>query len=897
MIGEIWRRVRMLVRREKFGRELEEEMRLHREMKERELLADLARERGGERVSREDAREARYAAARAFGNATLLSERGREAWGGRWLEDVAQDLRLGVRMLRKNPATTTVIILTLTVGIGANAALFSVVNAVLLKPLPYDDPRTLVWMYCKRTDRARAPFSIADFEDYQKQNRSLKAMAAFSIRGANLTGDGFPKRLQGIKVTGGFFETVGVQPFLGRRIEPRDEAPDAAPVVVLTHRLWQDGFGRDAGIVGRAILLNGSSYKVIGVLPPGFFFPQRDAEMASQLNLIGDSRRADRGDRFLRAIGRLRGGVPPEQAESDLTTIAEGLRRQYPGTNDKNTGVRAFAMDQELIGNLRTALVVLSAAVATVLLLACANLAHLLLARFSLRDQEMAVRRVLGATRGRLARQLLVESCLFAACGGFFGVLFARWCVPLLLRISPAQVRDLGRIEVDGKVLLFVLAASVAAVLLFGLGPALLATGRDPNESIKGAGTAAGVSAAGTKVRKILVVLEAGLAVVLVSGAGLFTKSFARLAQVDPGFDARGVLAMRVSLPPQRYGTTQSVTSFEQRLKPQLQAIPGVQAAGVISSLPLSGAWAAVDFTIVGRPPLKTSEMPSAQYRVVSPGYFEAMAIPTRSGRLFTEDDQLETRPVAVINQTLAARFWPDANPIGAHLKLGGYSPSAGDAEIVGIVGNVKHLELDAEPTFDVYVPLRQASKGYLPYLVNGMWWVVRGSTDPDALATPVREAVQSADLEVATSRVAALERLVEDAAALRRFDAWVAGMFGAAALLLAVLGIYGVMAFNVAQRRREIGLRMVFGAKPSSVLQLVIVQGMASAGCGIAAGVLASFAFGRWISGLLYGVSGNDMATLYESAIVLLGVALAACYLPARRATGVSPMETLRQQ
>ena len=885
-IGEMWRRVGMLLRRGKFYHELDEEMRLHREMKAREFAA-----RGVEEG------EARYAVNRAFGNAMSLREHGREAWGWRWLEDFAQDLRFGVRTLRKNAGVTIVVILTLMLGIGANAAIFSVVNAVLLRPLPYDHPRTLVWMFCRRTDRARAPFSITDFENYQTQNRTLRAMAAFSIWGANLTGEGLPKRIQGIQITGNFLSTLGAQTFLGRRIEPRDEAPDSQPIVVLTHRLWRTEFGGDTGLVGRAILLNGRSYTVVGVLPPGFFFPQRDAEIATQLNLIADRRRADRGNRFLRVIGRLREGVIPEQAESELTTIAEELRREYPLTNDKNVGLRVFPMDQELIGSLRTALVILSGAVGTVLLLACANLAHLLLARFSLRHQEMAVRRVLGATTGRLARQLLVESCLLATAGGVLGALFARWCIPLLLRISPAQVRDLGRIEVDGRVLVFVAAVSCLSALLFGLGPALLGTCSEPNEAIKVGGATVGAASAGTRLRKLLVVAESALAVVLVMGAGLFAKSFARLAQVDPGFDAHGVLVMRVSLPPQRYATAQSVTAFEQRLRPLLEALPGVQAEGVISSLPLSGSWAADDFTIVGRAPIKISETPSAQYRVVSPGYFRTMAIPTLSGRAFTEDDRLETRPVVVINQTLAARFWPNASPLGEHLKLGGYAPSGGDPEIVGVVGNVKHLELDAEPTFDVYVPLQQVSSGYLPYLVNGMWWVVRGTVVPDALAMPVRVAVQGADSEVATSRVTPLEDLVAEAAALRRFDAWLAGMFGAAALLLAVLGIYGVIGFSVAQRKREIGLRMVFGAKPGDILRSVITQGMMLAILGVGAGVAGSLILARWASRLLYGVSANDAATLCESGGVLLCVALAACYLPARRATEMDPMVTLRQE
>ncbi|HEV3459063.1 MAG TPA: FtsX-like permease family protein [Thermoanaerobaculia bacterium] len=495
-----------------------------------------------------------------------------------------------------------------------------------------------------------------------------------------------------------------------------------------------------------------------------------------------------------------------------------------------------------------------------------------------------------------MVRQLLVESCLIAAAGAALGVLVARWCIPLLLRLSPEQVPDVGTIGVDPRVVLFVGLISLLAVALFGSWPAVLASRSAPAAAIKAAGPSlAGTPGAG--LRKLLIAVEAGLAVLLLTAAGLFAKSFARLAQVDLGFDPRGVLAMRLSLPSRAYSAPEPVTVFAQRLGLALGSLPGVDAVGVISSLPLSGTWAADDFTIAGRPPLKTSETPSAQYRVVNPAYFQAMAVPLVAGRVFGEGDRLETRPVAIVNKAMAARFWPHASPLGAHLKLGGYAPAGGDAEVVGVVGDVKHLQIDEEPTYDVYVPLRQASTGYLPYLVNGMWWVVRSAGRPGALAAPVRAAVRAADPDVATSRMAPLSRFVGDAVALRRFNAWLAGVFGAAAVLLAALGIYGVIAFSVTQRQREIGLRMAFGARPAGILRLVITQGLTLAIAGVAGGVLASLLLTRLTARLLYGIGANDAATLWQAACVLLGTALLACWLPARRAASVDPMVTLRHE
>ncbi len=661
----------------------------------------------------------------------------RDPCGGRWLELLSQDVRLGWRQLRRSPGFAAAAVLMLAAGIGANAAIFSVVDAVLLRPLPYANPHDLVWMYCQRSDRAKAPFSIADLEDYQRQARSLDAIAAFSTWGANLTGSGVAERIQGIRISGNFLGTLGVRPFLGRGVEPADDLPEAQPTVVLTYGFWQRQLGADRTAIGRTVLLNGRRYTVSGVLPRGFYFPQRDAEIASAAVLGADSRRADRGDRFLRVVGRLRHGVSATRAETELTALAARLRRLYPATNDKNVGVRALPMDQEIIGDLRFALRILAGAVGVLLLLSCANLGHLLLMRFSARRHELAVRLALGATPGGLARQMLVESCLVAGAGAVLGILSARACIPLLLRLSPQRLPDAGAIGVDSRLLLFIATISILAVMIFGLWPAWRASRRQPREAIRAPGPQAGGAASEATTRRLLIALEAGLAVVLLTGAGLFAKSFARLAQVNPGFAARGVIVMKVSLPPQPYQALPAVTTFQQRLAQKLATLPGVRAVGVTSSLPLSGTWAADDFTIAGRPALKAAETPSAQYRVVDPGYFETMAIPLLSGRFFREDDRLESRPVVIINRTMANRFWPDASPLGGHLRLGGYSPAGGEPEIVGVVGDVKHLALDAEGTSDIYVPLRQVSTGYLPYLVNSMWWVVRAES-VGSLAKPM---------------------------------------------------------------------------------------------------------------------------------------------------------------
>jgi putative ABC transport system permease protein len=882
----IWLRLRAMVQRRRFDRDLEEEIRFHLAMREEKYRADG--------IASGDAKEA---ARRRFGNVTLVKETSREMWTLASLESFAQDAKYSLRMLRKNPGFTVIAVLTLAFGIGANTAIFSVVDAVLLRSLPYKNPRELVWLWCKRTDRAKAPFSIADLEDYERQSRSFESVAAFRLWGANLTGTGVPERVQGIQTTGSFFKTVGVAAATGRTIEPSDDLPGAAPVVVLTNGFWQRQFGGDRTLIGRTVSLNGLGYTVIGVLPHDFFFPFRDAEMATQFPLATDPRRADRGDRFLDALGRLRAGTTPQEAEAELATIAQRLAQQYPKVNNKNTGVRAIPITAEIIGSFRLALIVLLGAVGMVLLVACANLAHLMLARSSARQRELAVRLVLGATPGRLARQFLVESALLTAAGGLLGILFARWGIPLLMTLRPSELPVVGKIMVDGSVLAFALTISFLAAILIGLAPALQAGHADLNQMVKSTGPVSGAASAGKSLRELLVVAEAGLAVVLVTGAGLFAKSFVRLGGVDPGFDSRGVLAVQLSLSQARYPTVQSLIPFYEGVKLRLEHFPGVESVGMTSILPLSGRWASTDFTIVGRPPVTASEVPSAQYRVASPDYFRTMRIPLVAGRAFTEEDGPESQPVVLINQTLARRFWPNSNPLGVHLKLEGFTPRGGEAEIVGVVGNVKHLALDAEPTSDLYVPVRHAPPDYLPYLTNTMFWVVRSPGSGAELAAAIRKEVHGVDAEVATSGVKPMADFVSGAEAPRRFNAQLVSFFAAVALLLAAMGIYGVIAFSVVQQTREIGVRMALGAQPSSVLRSVIGQGIRLAAIGIAAGLAVSLLLTRWIAGLLYGVAASDAATLAEASVLLLGVALVACYIPARRAMRVDPMVALRYE
>jgi putative ABC transport system permease protein len=813
------------------------------------------------------------------------------------LTSLWREIRVGLRTLAKNPGFTTISIFTLALGIGANSALFSVVDAVLLQQLPFHNPQQLVWVWCTRVDRDKAPLSIADFEDYRRENHSLSDMAAFSNWGANLTDRGEPERLQGLRISGNAFSLLGADAVAGRALLPKDDTPGNDHVVVLSYGLWQRRFGGDRSLVGQNLTLNGESYTVVGILPRSFLFPVRDAEMAIPLALGADQRRADRGDHFLRSVARLQPGMHVEQAQTELSAIASRLRTQYPITNGKNVGVKVVPLEDEIVGNFRQGLLVLLAAVGLVLLIACANLANLQLARASARRKEIAIRKALGAGRAQLLRQLMVECGLLALVGGALGLLAARWGVGALLLLSPVELPRANEAHLDGRVLLVTLFLSLLSGILFGLAPALSTTEPDAMEALKSEARGTAGSVTGRRARNMLVVTELALSLVLLACAGLLLQSLMRLQGVDPGFDARRVLATRLSLPRARYKDRDSIRVFYQQLRIRMEALPGVRSSGAVSILPLSGLWASSDFTIVGRPPLLASETPSAQYRAITPGYFSTMRIALREGRDFTEEDSGERHAVTIISEALARSFWQSASPLGAHIKFDMADLGSPDAEIVGVVADVKHLALDAEPTPDIYAPFQQISSAEVPNLTNTMYWVVRSDVDPRSLADAVRREARSVDREVAVSGGRTMEQFLSNSIAPRRFNLILLQVFAGAALLLSIAGIYGVISYTVKLRRHEIAVRMALGARPHEIVRIVMSQAMRLVMAGLTIGLVMGVAAAHLLANLLFGVGAADPATFTGVSLLIATVALTASLIPAWRAITVDPLEALRYE
>ncbi len=806
-----------------------------------------------------------------------------------------QDLRYALHMLRRSPGFTAATLLTLALGVGANTAIFSLVDAVLLRQLPYRDPGRLVWLWSSRFDRDKAPLSIPDYLDFRRQATTVEQAAAFATWGANLTGSGEPERIPGTRIEPQVFAMLGVEAPVGRALAPGDERPDRPRVAVLTNGVWLRRFGGDPGVVGRSIVLNGDPYTVVGVLPRSFFLPNREAEIAVPLVLEGEPRGLDRGDHFLRAIARIRPGVPRERAEAELTAIARNLQKQYPVSNAKNRGVRLVPLQEEIVGNFRRALLVLLGAVGLLLLIACSNVANLLLARASARRREIAIRMTQGATRGRLVRQLMTESGLLALLGGAAGVLTAVWCMPLLAAASPVDLPHMAEPGLDARLLVFCLAASVACALVFGLAPALQASGIDPGEALRGAGRVTGNGTRRGVPRGAIVMAQVALSLVLLVAAGLLLRSFAHLQAVRPGFDPSNVLMLRLSLPKAGYVTAEDVARFDERVRARLSALPSVVSAGHVNVLPLSGAFAAVDFTVRGEPPPSPDRMPSAQWRAAGPGYFETMRIPLESGRLFTERDTARSPSVAIVSETLARRFFGGRPPVGVRVSIEESTPS--EVEIVGVVADVKHMSLDAEATPDIYVPLAQAPSSAVVYLRNNLFCVVRTSGEPLALAAAARREIASVDRDVPPTSTRALEELLSDSVAPRRFNLRLIGLFGILALMLAAAGLHAVMAYAVTQRTREIGIRMALGASRPDVVALFVGNGMRLVAGGVLAGLVLSLVVTRLLGNLLFEVAPTDPVTLASVVLVLAAAAAGAAWLPARRASRIDPMAALRSE
>jgi putative ABC transport system permease protein len=811
------------------------------------------------------------------------------------METLLKDARYALRQLLKHRAFSLIAILALALGIGANTAIFSVVNAVLLRPLPYPAPERLVWLWGTNplNDIPKENASYPDYVDWRAQAQSFQAMGGYAQTSPILTGEGEPERLPGAYVMGDFFTALGVEPALGRKFLPEENETGKNRVVILSHALWQQRFGGDPKIIGQQIQISGNPHTVVGVLPANFQDPIPGATKTMQLWLplaaTDQMRQSRRGD-FLNVIARLKPQASLESARAEMTGIAARLEKQYPDTNTQ-WGVIVQPLHETLTGDVRPALLILVSAVAFLLLIACANVANLLLARASSRQREIAIRAALGASRGRVVRQLLTENVVLSLCGGGLGLLFAWWGIQALLGLSPGNIPRLGSISIDREVLFFTLGVSLITGVLFGLVPAFTASRPDLNNTLKEGGRSAAESAGGRRLRSALAVAEIALSLVLLVGAGLLIRSFLRLQEVRPGFNPQHLLCVDLALPSAKYKEDQQSVNFFDQLLGALAQQPGVQGAAVSEGLPLGGGGGFLAFAVEGRLLARTDRTPDAETRVVSPDYFRTMQIPLRTGRLLNERDVTGAPDAVVISETLVKKYFPGQDPIGKRLTFG--DPQAKDVEwytVVGVVGDVRGVSLNEEPYGQLYTSYRQTPR-------RALTLIVQTAGEPTAMLGTVREKIWALDRQQPLYNVRTAEQVLEKSIARPRFNMLLITILASVALVLAAVGIYGVISYSVTQRTHEIGVRMALGASAADVLKLVVGQGMLLAGMGVVLGLLAAFALTRIMATLLFGVTATDPFTYFGLAFVLTAIAFLACYIPARRATKVNPVNALRAE
>ena len=811
-------------------------------------------------------------------------------------EALWQDIKFGARMLLKNPGFTAISVLALALGIGANTAIFSVVNAVLLRPLPYTDPDRLVHVHRTQPPIMRGPISRPAFLEWQAQQKVFQEIAAFHSDAFILTGSDEAERIVGARVTEGFFPMFGIAPAQGRFLLPSDNQAGGGRVVLIGYGMWQRRFGADKNLIGKMLTLNGEAYTVVGIAPPSLSFPGRTEIWTPAV--LGEDK-SERGSNYLKVIARLKDGVSVELAQAQMNQITSVQAQQYP-ENDTNLSVTIAPLLEEQVRNVRAVLLILFGAVAVVLLIACANVANLLLARATARQKEIAVRTALGASRGRIMRQLLTESVLLALLGGGLGALLATWGIKVLVAFAPSNLPRVNDVQLDHWVLGFTLLISVITGIIFGLAPALQVSTTNLNEVLKegtrGAGTNSPYRAA---LRRVLIVAEIALSFILLISAGLLIESIRRLTEVNPGFNPQNLLTANVSFPrnpssgddQKEAGEArqlQETANFLKEVQQRIVSLPGVQAVGAINDLPVAGQGSVNgDFNIEGRPRFKSGEAPVAEYRLITPDYFRAIGIPLLKGRVFTDDDGTHSQIHIVINETLAKRFFPDEDPLGKRLLVLDDKPH----EIIGVVGDARQWGLDRPPDPEIYFSYAQVAFNASATLV------IRTNVEPASLSEGVRRSVREVNADAPVYAVKTMMQVMADSTAQRRFNAILMTSFAGVALLMAAVGLYGVISYSVAQRTQEIGIRMALGAPAGNVLRMVLWNGFKLALGGVLLGLFASLVITRVLASLLYGISATDPLIFLCGSIFLGVIALLACYIPARRATKIDPMIALRYE
>jgi len=867
-------RLRSLFRRGQVEAELNEELRYHLE---RQIEVNTA---AGMSVE-----EARYAALRAMHGLDQRKEECRDMRRVRLIEDLWRDFRFSLRSLLKRPGFTAIALLALALGIGANTAIFSLVNAVILQPLPYRDPDRLISVYGTRNRSTQGSVGPTDFLDYRSQNKTFEQFAASGsmMLPMNLTGSGEPERLNASIITGNYFDTFGVRPALGRGFSLENEKTGQDHVTVLSHAFWQTRFGGDPNIVNKTINLDGKAYEVLGVMPAEVVLPQ-PAQLWVPINFDADPEMKMRNARFLRGIGRLKEGVTLDQAQTDTDLIAAQLEQQYP---DSNTGwsLRLIPLREILVGGSRTMLFILFGAVGFVLLIACANVANLLLVRAAARQKEIAMRTALGASRLRIIRQMITESLLLAIFGGALGALLAVAGVKLLVSLGEDNIPRTANVKIDATVLAFTLLISLATGLLFGLAPAIRTMKENLVDALKDGIRGGSEATVKNRTRSLLVVFESAIAVMLLIAAGLLIRSLVALQNVDPGFDPNNVLTLRVDLPRQKYNTPEKASNFFEQLETRVAGLPGVEAVGLITDLPLSGEARDMPYRVEGRP--ATSDIAFIDFRRVNKNYFSAMRIPLRRGRNFTEQEVRQSDKAIVVSQAFVDSVFPNEEALGKRLII--WSGIRNEPyEIIGIVGDTRYQSLQGEPSATMYVPTREL------LFVN---LVIRTQGDPLSLVGGVRKEVNALDPDQPIAAIRPMTEWVAMSAAGARYRTTLLGLFALLAMILAATGIYGVMSYSVAQRTQEIGVRMALGARPLDVLKLVVRQGMMLALIGVIVGLAGALALTRVMSSLLFGVTERDPITFVAVAALLIVVAFISCFVPAHRATKVDPLVALRYE